>query len=188
MRVREQATYADLLKVPDTMVAEIIEGELYASPRPGLPHADATTELTSRLRVTYGRRGGPPGGWHILFEPELHLGRDILVPDIAGWRVERVPALPHTAAIDIAPDWICEVVSPSTMRVDRAVKMPIYARHAVQYAWLVDPEAQTLEVRQLTEDGRWSEIGVYTADAVVRAVPFEEVEIDLASIWGPPPA
>ena len=184
-RVREHATYEDLLQVPDTMVAELIEGELYASPRPAMPHADAASELVSILRTAFGRRGS--GGWHIVFEPELHLERNVLVPDIAGWRVERVPVMPRTAAISIPPDWVCEVLSHSTARIDRAKKLPIYAHHGVAHAWLVDVDEQYLEVKRLI-DGRWSDIAIFTGADKVRAEPFEAIEIDMTLVWGPPPA
>lgn len=184
-RLREHATYEDLLQVPDNMVAELIEGELYASPRPTMPHADAVTELASVLRTAFGRRG--TGGWHILFEPELHLGRNVLVPDLAGWRVERVPVMPRTPAISIVPDWVCEAISPSSGRLDRLKKMPIYSREGVGHAWIVDPDLQTVEVFRGESDG-WHLIATHGENEVVRAAPFEEIEIDLALLWGTPPA
>ena len=187
MRVRENATYADLIKVPDTMVAEIIEGELYAWPRPAGPHARFASAVSMDIGSAYDRGRGGPGGWWILFEPELHLGRHVIVPDLAGWRRERMPAIPENQIFSVPPDWVCEVLSPSTTRVDRTKKLPIYAQHEISYAWFVDPVQQTLEVKELVE-GRWVEVATFGADDVVRAVPFEEVEIDLASIWGPPPA
>lgn len=186
-RIREHATYEDLMKVPDTMVAEIIEGELYTSPRPSGPHSDAVSVLIMDIGTAYRRGRGGPGGWWILVEPELHLGDDVLVPDIAGWRRERMPEIPKSHIFAIAPDWVCEALSGSNARMDRIRKMPIYARHGVAYAWLVDPIEQTLEVKRL-ENGRWSDIGLYGGDDKFRAEPFELVEIDLASIWGPPAA
>ncbi|HET8798082.1 MAG TPA: Uma2 family endonuclease [Thermoanaerobaculia bacterium] len=183
--VRERATYEDLLKVPDTMVAELIDGELFASPRPALPHADAVTELTSTLRHEHGPRGR--GTWHILFEPELHLGADVLVPDIAGWRTERLPQVPRASAISIPPDWICEALSRSTARMDRERKLPAYARHGVASAWVVDLDLQYLEVKEL-RGGAWTDVATFGGDAKVRTPPFDEIEIDLTLIWGPPPA
>jgi Uma2 family endonuclease len=184
-RLREHATYEDLLKVPENMIAELIEGELFASPRPGMPHADAVTELGSLLRTAFGRRGS--ANWHILFEPELHLGRNVLVPDLAGWRTERVPVLPHTPSISIEPDWVCEVLSHSTARIDRGMKLPIYAQHGVAHAWIVDVDQQYLEVKRLV-DGRWSDVAVFTGAAKIRAEPFESIEIDTTLLWGAPPA
>jgi Uma2 family endonuclease len=181
-RLREHATYEDLLQVPDNMVAELIEGELYASPRPAIPHADATSELLSILRTAFGRRGA--GSWHIFFEPEIQLGRNVLVPDLAGWRVERLPVMPRTPAIPIVPDWVCEMISPTSGRLDRLKKMPTYARERVGHAWIVDPDLRTLEVF-CGEPGGW-QVATHGENEVVRAAPFEEIEIDLALLWGAP--
>ncbi|HVR40314.1 MAG TPA: Uma2 family endonuclease [Thermoanaerobaculia bacterium] len=186
-RIREHATYEDLMQVPDTMVAEIIEGELYASPRPGIPHTDFASSLGILIGGPYRFGVGGPGGWWILDEPEIHLGRNVIVPDLAGWRRERLPKLPPDAYFTLAPDWVCEVLSPSTGRIDRGKKMPVYAHHDVRHAWLVDPSMKTLEVKRL-ENGQWLEVATYGGDDKVRAEPFELVEIDLASIWGPTPA
>src|SRR5512143_1972180 len=136
--VGRRATYEDLLKVPDTMVAEIIDGELYATPRPASPHANAASGIAGDLRGPFHRAPngpGQPGGWWILFEPELHLGRDVVVPDIAGWRHEKMPVLANVAHFDQAPDWACEVVSPTTAGMDRVRKMRIYARESVGHLW-----------------------------------------------------
>ncbi|MGZ3455258.1 MAG: Uma2 family endonuclease, partial [Polyangiales bacterium] len=129
---------------------------------------------------------GGPGGWWILFEPELHfLSGDIVVPDIAGWRLERMPELPTTAYFTLSPDWICEVLSPSTAAEDRADKMPIYADAGVSHAWLIDPLVRTLEVMRL-EQGRWFVRAAFRGDSVVRAEPFESIELSLADLWSPP--
>ncbi len=125
---------------------------------------------------------GGPGGWLLLDEPELHLGQDVLVPDLAGWRRERLPVLPKGAAFNLAPDWACEVLSPSTSRLDRKVKVPVYAREGVGHLWLVDPEARTLEVLRLGE-GRYVQLGVHEGAVRVRAAPFEALELDLARLW-----
>ena len=176
------ATYDDLVKLPDNLVAEIIDGELHASPRPAPAHAVAGSNLGGWLVPPFhGGRGGP-GGWWILDEPELHLGKDVLVPDLAGWRRERMPSRPETAYFPLAPDWVCEVLSPSTAQIDRARKLAIYARERVTHAWLVDPLAQTLEVFQL-EGGRWVLLGTHAGQEVVRAQPFDDIEIELASLW-----
>ena len=139
---RRLATYEDLLKVPDTLVAEILDGELFTSPRPASPHAYSTITLSQDLSPFSRQRGGSggPGGWWILFEPELHLGSHVLVPDLAGWRRERMPVLRNVPYSDLAPDWICETLSPSTMRMDRLRKMRIYAREQIGHIWLIDPQ------------------------------------------------
>jgi Uma2 family endonuclease len=176
------ATYEDLLRVPDHLVAELIDGELYTSPRAAPRYLNVTTSLGADLNVGFQRGRGGPGGWWILDEPELHLMEQILVPDIAGWQRERLPVLPDAPAIDIAPDFVCEVQSPGTARFDRVKKLPVYAKHGVQHVWLVDPSTRTLEVLRL-EDGRWILAGNYSDNDVVRAEPFEAGEIELGALW-----
>ena len=185
-RVREHATYEDLLQVPENMIAELIDGEVYASPRPGYRHASAASELLTVLRWHLGRPGRG-GGWHLVFEPELHLADNVLIPDLAGWRVDRVPLMPDTAAISIVPDWVCEVLSVSTARIDRGKKMPLYARHRVPYAWIVDLDLQVLEVKRLN-GSVYEDAATFIGDGVVHAEPFEELEINLRDVWGPLPA
>ena len=119
------ATYDDLRDVPDNYVAEMFDGELYASPRPALPHARAATVLGVELGGPFDRGRNGPGGWVILDEPELHFGNDVLVPDLAGWRRGRLPELPADAFMTLAPDWVCEVLSPSTEAIDRRKKLRI---------------------------------------------------------------
>jgi len=183
-RLREHATYEDLVKVPDHMVAELIEGELFASPRPAGPHTTAASALGGFLVPPYYFGRGGPGGWWILDEPELHFGENVLVPDLAGWRRERMPEIPKSHVFSVVPDWVCEVISPSSGRLDRLKKMPIYAREGVPYAWIVDPEQQVLEARKLN-GGEWL-LREYGGDAKVRVDPFDAIEIDLTLVWGPP--
>ena len=185
-RPRRPATYDDLLQVPDHLVAEIIDGELFTSPRPAPRHADASSGLGGVLRGPFDRGRGGPGGWRILFEPELHLGLDIVVPDLAGWRRERLPSLPLEAYFTVAPDWICEVVSPSTAALDRVRKPGIYAREQVTHAWLIDPLAQTLEVLRL-QSARWTIVATWDRGSEVRAEPFEDLTWDLTLLWDEPP-
>jgi Uma2 family endonuclease len=186
-RSKRRATYEDLMEVPDTKVAEIIDGELIVTPRPASPHAHAATVIGSDLVGAFHRGPGDPagpGGWWILLEPELHLADDVLVPDWAGWRRARMPVFPDTAAFTQAPDWVCEVISPSTGRIDRSRKPPIYARDGVSHLWFVDPLLQTLEVYRL-EAGRWVVVETHAGDAAVRAEPFEALELHLARWWMP---
>jgi Uma2 family endonuclease len=185
-RVRRPATYEDLLAVPDHLVAEILDGELYTTPRPAPRHAAASSGVGGLLWGPFDSGRGGPGGWRILFEPELHLARDIAVPDVAGWRRERLPRLPDEAFFTLAPDWACEVLSPSTAAMDRVTKLRIYARERVSHVWLIDPIARTLEVLRL-EDRRWSIVGTWAGGATLRAEPFEAVEIDLTLLWNDPP-
>jgi Uma2 family endonuclease len=177
------ATYKDLCDLPPTVVGEIVNGTLHAQPRPAPRHARTSSALGGKLYPPFDDGDGGPGGWWILDEPELHLGADILVPDLAGWRRERMPALPETAWFDLAPDWVCEVLSPGTAKLDRKEKMPVYAAEGVQHLWLADPAARTLEAYE-NERGRWLVLGTYADQDKVRVPPFDAVEIDLGSLWG----
>ena len=176
------ATYEDLAALPDNLVAEIVDGELHGSPRPGPKHAEAGTAIGGGLVPPFHSGQGGPGGWRILYEPEIHLGRDVVVPDWAGWRRARMPHSPASAFYELAPDWVCEILSPSTAQLDRARKLAIYAREGVSHAWLVDPLARTLEVLRL-ENGRWTILGTHAGSDIVRADPFAEIDLPLAALW-----
>ena len=176
------ATYDDLVKVPEFYVAEMVGGELHASPRPAPPHARAGSSLGVHIGGPYDHGIGGPGGWSILDEPELHFGRDVLVPDLAGWRRTRMPQLPETAYFALAPDWICEVLSPSTAAFDRVPKLSVYARERVAHAWLINPLTRTLEVLRL-ESGRWTMVASHAGGDVVRAEPFADVDFELGALW-----
>ena len=173
------ATYDDLLKVPERMVAEIVQGELHTSARPAFRHALAGSALGSLLFGPFHRAIGG-GGWWIVYEPELHLAADVLVPD---WRAGCARGCPIDRRVP-SPRWPrtgCEIPSPSTAALDRASKLAVYAREGVPYAWLIDPAARTLEVLHL-ESGRWSILATHVGHETVRAAPFAEVEIPLAVI------
>jgi len=180
---KPKATYEDLVGLPEHLVGEILDGELHASPRPSASHALAASTLQSDLGTTFQRGRGGPGGWWILSEPELHLGEDVAVPDLAGWHRDRLPRVPDAPFLTLVPDWVCEVVSPSTERIDRVKKLPLYAREGVRYAWLVNPKTRTLEVFR-NEGTRWVLLASHADDAQVRAEPFEAVELDLLALWG----
>jgi Uma2 family endonuclease len=187
---RQRATYADLEAVPPNKVAELVHGVLHVMPRPAPPHVNANSVLGAKLGGPFGLGDGGPGGWRILIEPELHFPdpdapgeTDALVPDVAGWRRERMPKLPKTAYFSLAPDWICEVLSPSTATFDRETKMPVYAREGVRHAWLVDPIARTLEVFTLNPDRSWGPARVHRDVERVRVVPFDVIELDLSVLW-----
>lgn len=179
---RRFATYEDVLDAPEHQVAEVLAGSLYLNPRPGVPHTTAATGLGEELGPPFKRGKGGPGGWIILDEPELHLGADILVPDLAGWRLTTVSHFSNQAYIETRPDWVCEVLSPSTEKVDRTLKLPIYAREGVGHAWLVNPLLHTLEVLRL-EQGRWVTLATHHDDQVVRAEPFDAIELHLSVLW-----
>jgi Uma2 family endonuclease len=180
---RKRATYQDVIDAPEHQVAEVVDGELYLSPRPAAPHAVASSRIGGLMSGPFDFGRGGPGGWWILDEPELHFGEDVLVPDIAGWRRDRMPAVPPVAYFELAPDWVCEVVSPKTGRLDRMRKLPVYAREQVAHAWLVDPLQRTVEVFRL-DGGRWVLINVFGDDQVARLEPFDAMEIDLLDVWG----
>lgn len=176
--------YAQLAALPATMTGEIINGRLYAQPRPASSHALAGSGLGGELYGPYHRGRGGPGGWWILDEPEVHFIRDteVLVPDLAGWRRERMPRLPRDHRFEIAPDWVCEILSPSTAKIDRVIKMPVYARYGVVYLWLVDPLAHTLEAFAL-RDERWTIIGLFQEQDVVSVEPFQDIALELSGLW-----
>jgi Uma2 family endonuclease len=178
----KRATYQDVLDAPEHQVAEIVDGELFLSPRPAGPHTRVASLLGGDLMGPFDRGRGGPGGWIILDEPELHLGDDILVPDLAGWRRDRLPGIGNVAYFTVTPDWICEVLSPSTRRLDRILKLPIYASAGVRNAWLIDPIDRSLEVFRLHE-GKWIAIATHQERARVRIEPFEAIELDLSSWW-----
>jgi Uma2 family endonuclease len=179
------ATFKDLESVPENKVGEIIDGILYLSPRPAPRHANATSVLGIEIGGPFHRGKGGPGGWWILDEPELHLGENALVPDLAGWRRERMPQLPSEAAFTIPPDWICEVLSRQTARLDLVKKLPKYARAGVQNAWVVDPDARTLQVYRRAEKS-WLIVATFGGDDKVRAEPFEAIELELSALWTGP--
>ena len=180
------AVYEDLFDLPEHIVGEILNGVLETHPRPAPRHALASSSLGGEIVSPYGHGRGGPGGWWILFEPELHLGPDIMVPDLAGWRRKRMESLPETAWFECMPDWVCEVISPSTGRIDRAVKMPLYAHYGVQYIWIVDPDLKTLEAYQLQEDKsvkKWLLIKTLQDTEIVSLPPFTEIEFELSVLW-----
>jgi Uma2 family endonuclease len=176
------ATYADLEALPAHQVGEIVHGALYAHPRPAPRHARAAGELHGELRVPFDSGRGGPGGWIFLIEPELHLGPHVLVPDIAGWRAERLTPFPETAFIETPPDWVCEVLSASTARLDRVEKLPLYGAFGVGHAWYVDPIAKTLEVFALA-DGKWLIAATFSEAERVTAPPFEAHTFPLDVLW-----
>ena len=178
------ATYADLFDLPEHLIGEILHGQLITQPRPAPRHAFSASGIGAELTNPFQRGRGGPGGWWILDEPELHLGPHILVPDLAGWRRERLPVFPETAYFELAPNWVCEVLSPGTARVDRVVKMPIYATQGVAWLWLLDPDLRTLEVFRLLE-GRWLLEQTAQQDDEVAAPPFAEHRFSLGDLWVP---
>lgn len=180
---RRRATYEDLLAVPDHLVAELVDSELHTTPRPAPRHAIASSRLGSDLGGPFDRGRGGPGGWWILDEPELHLGHDVVVPDLAGWRRSRLPDIPDDPYFTLPPDWVCEILSRSTERLDRGKKLGIYAREGVGHLWLLNPDTETLEAYRL-EQGRWLLLGTHVGDIAARIEPFDAIELELWPLWG----
>ena len=180
------ATYNDILTLPEHLIGEIINGELIVMPRPGPRHARSASKLGGDIIGTFDNgRIDPPGGWWILYEPEIHLETNVIVPDLAGWKRELIPNLPTSKAhFEIAPNWVCEVLSKKTAGIDRVKKLPIYAKAKVDYAWLVDPDQKTLEI-YLREDQKWVLVNSFSGDELIRAEPFDVIEINLGDLWLP---
>ena len=177
-----RASYQDALDSPPGVVAEVLDGVLYQSPRPALPHAAAASAVGEELGPPFKRGRGGPGGWIILYKPEVHLGADILVPDVGGWRRETLPTLPETAYLSVAPDWACEVASPSTRALDRGAKLQVYQREGVSHVWLIEPLDRLLEVLRLDGES-YRIIQRATGDNPLRLKPFDAIEFDLAALW-----
>jgi len=179
---KKKATYDDICGAPENMVAEIVAGELILTPRPARKHGYTSTTLVEEIGPPYHRGRGGPGGWIFIVEPEIMLGEDIFVPDIAGWKAERFIREEEQNPVSVAPDWVCEVLSRSTFRLDRVRKMPKYAAYGVGYLWFIDPEHKTLEIYRL-ESSRWFMLGAFDGAEKVRGEPFQEIEIDLSDLW-----
>jgi Uma2 family endonuclease len=180
--VLRPATYQDLLKAPEDLVAELIEGALHLHPRPATRHARARSSLGDELMSPFDKGRGGPGGWWIIDEPELHLGPNVLVPDLAGWRRERMASYPDAKWFDVAPDWVCEVLSPGTRRIDLTDKRRIHATVSVTHLWHVDPADRTLEAFAL-RDGAWTLIAALKDDDEVRVAPFDAIAFPLSVLW-----
>ena len=176
------ASYQDVLDAPPNMVAEVLAGTLHMHPRPASPNAWATSNTIMELGPAFGQGRGGPGGWWILFEPELRRGNDILVPDLGGWRRDSMPEYPDVRYFEVAPDWVCEVLSPSTVRIDRHEKAGIHAREGVSHLWFIDPVARTLEVMAL-RDGHWVLLATLADDAPVSQPPFYAITFPLDALW-----
>ena len=182
-----RASYQDVLDAPPNMVAEVIGGTLHMQPRPAMRHAWASSGMGAKISPPFNYGDGGPGGWWIVFEPELHLGEDIVVPDLAGWRRETMPDYPDAAYCTIAPDWVCEVLSPSTRRIDLGDKREIYAREGVSHLWFVEPNAKTLEAFEI-RDGQWVLLATLADDDPVSLPPFDAITFPLDALWPDAPA
>jgi hypothetical protein len=178
---RRPATYQDVLDAPPHLVAELVRGALHLHPRPASPHAFASSSLGDEIVGPFQKGRGGPGGWWILDEPELHLGEDVLVPELAGWRRDRMPDFPDAPWFDLPPDWVCEVLSPGTRRLDLTDKRDIYAASGIRHLWLIDPRARTLEAFELR--GAWTLVAALKDEDEVRVPPFDAIAFPLATLW-----
>jgi Uma2 family endonuclease len=176
--------YEQLEALPEGLTGEILNGQLHTQPRPAGPHAKTESELTHDLVGSYGRGQGGPGGWWILVEPEIHFITDheVVVPDLVGWRKERMPQIPEGHRFEVIPDWVCEILSPSTESKDREVKMPIYAHYGVAYAWLVDPKRRILEAYAL-DSGEWRLLAEASGNDAIAVAPFDALKLELSNLW-----
>jgi len=176
--------YEALEALPEGLIGEIFHGQLHTQPRPAPRHQVAASKLGGKLTNPYSEGEGGPGGWWIIDEPEVHFVRDsvVLVPDLAGWRRERMPETPRDSHYEVVPDWICEILSPSTRSRDREIKMPLYASYGVHHAWLIDPDIETLEAYEL-RGTEWAQLGTYGADATPAAAPFPAAAFRVGDLW-----
>lgn len=176
--------YEQLEALPEGLTGELINGQIHTQPRPAGPHANAASVLEMDIGSAYHRGRGGPGGWWIIMEPEIHFLRDVevMVPDLAGWRRNRMPSIPRDQRFEVVPDWVCEVLSFSTESKDRKHKMPLYGSYGVAYAWLVDPLARTLEAYE-NRNGKWIALGAFKDTETVCVPPFEALTIPLADLW-----
>jgi len=181
---RHKTLYEALEALPEGLIGEIFHGQLHTQPRPAPRHQVAASKLGGKLTGPYSDGEGGPGGWWIVDEPEIHFVREkvVFVPDLAGWRRERMPEIPRNPPFEVVPDWICEILSPSTRSKDREIKMPLYARYGVGNAWLIDPDAETLEAYEL-RGAQWAQLGVYGADDAPAAAPFEVATFRVGDLW-----
>lgn len=178
----KRATYADIEAAPEHLVAEIIYGELMTHPRPSMRHGATATALQISIGAPFQYGKGGPGGWIFVVECEFKFGDDLLVPDVAGWRVENFPGEPERNYFESAPDWVCEILSASTEKRDRTLKSQIYGEAGIPHMWLIDPRLQVLEAFELL-NSRWSKIGNWNSDDDVRAAPFDALSFSLADLW-----
>jgi len=184
-------TYDDYLALPDDQKAELIDGELFLMSGPKGRHIRIASNLGSMINMRFGLYGGPsesgPGGWWIFDEPEVHLTLDrrVVRPDIAGWRRERMPEPPNDShKFTVVPDWVCEILSPSTIRWDMLVKMPRYLEAGVRFVWLVDPVARRVDAMR-AQDGEWVDAGSVEVGPMLALPPFDAQTFDLVPVWGP---
>ncbi len=179
-------TLADLDALPPGMIGEIIEGVLYTMTKPRMPHQRTTTAISGGVWGPFDRGFGGPGGWWIIAEPGIELPNHTkeISPDVVGWRRARLPKLPRSEPIRVVPDWVCEILSPTTRRHDLLIQLPYYAKIGVAYHWMVDLDARVITAHRL-QSGAWVTIGIYGDETEARIEPFDVIPLDVASWWPP---
>jgi Uma2 family endonuclease len=179
-------TLADLDALPPGIVGEIIEGVLYTMTKPRMRHQRTATRIGGKLSDPFDAGPGGPGGWWIVNEPGIELPNDTkeISPDVAGWRRERMPEMPGDEPIRVVPDWLCEILSPTTRRHDLLRKQPYYAKVGVPFMWLIDLDARVLTAYRL-EGTAWLTVGTYSEETEARIAPFDAVPLNVASWWPP---
>lgn len=186
--LRRPAGWAEILAAPEGMEAEVIAGELWTHPRPRPEHGRVQHLLGGAVGFPFDLGRGGPGGWWLINEPDISFGpQDIVNPDVAGWRRERVPEFHRERPIAIRPDWACELLSPSTARRDRHEKSNLYLHYDVSWYWLVDTDARLLQAFEAHE-GRWVLLGTWGETDLARIPPFDAVDLIVGDLFPPPPA
>ncbi len=197
---RKVYTYEDILALDEKLHAELLDGMIYIDgvplgsvvPTVGMAPAQLPRHAKSQ-RVLGKIIGGPfdddhgdggPGGWWIFIEVDVLLASGTVRPDLSGWRRERLPQ-PDVRPIATRPDWVCEIISPTSIRQDRVAKRRAYAKAGIPHYWIVDPDARTLEALELQSD-RWLEVGTWSEGDVARIAPFEPVEVPVGRLFLPP--
>ncbi len=178
-----RATYADLESLRPDVRGEIVFGELCMTPRPALVHMHVASVIAGRLMGVYQFKGagGSGGDWVFVHEPELRIEGDAIIPDIAGWRAERYRQI-STDYPDVAPDWVCEILSPSTERRDWTTKADWYLQHGVRWYWIVDPRARSIECFEASGT-LWQGVGKARAADTARLAPFAELALNVGEFW-----
>ncbi len=185
---KKPPTYEDILALPEGITGEILDGQLYTSPRPAPPHQRAMIGVSSPLHQRYAKPpGGGKTGWIFLTEPQIHVAPQDIVPDVAGWRLEKLTDVPKKVfaepLITITPDWVCEILSPSSGTRDRVLKRKIYLELKIGYYWIIDPLNQTLEEYKFENSSKWTEMGVFGGEEKFKIEPFNDIEFDLSTFW-----
>jgi Uma2 family endonuclease len=186
---RPQSRPATAADIAHAERLEVLGGEIAEKASPSAEHGAAQFAF-GELLTPFNRRpggGGGPGGWWLMTEVEVELeAHEVFLPDIAGWRRERAPARPRGRAVRLRPDWVCEIRSASTARVDSVAKLRVYHRCGVPHYWICDPDTETLLVYRWSEAGYVAVLSAQRGERV-RAEPFDAIEIAVGVLFGEEP-